>query len=78
MSPPDVVALIERLELLKPKLSAGDQDAQKEALDLSRTLSGTLNEPANTAVELIFGASITHHKPRVLRLKMALRSLSSL
>ena len=50
-------ALIERLDVLKAQLIAGDQDAKKEALMLSRKLTVTLNEPANTAVELAFSAS---------------------
>lgn len=57
-SPPSLTALIERLDALKPKLVAGDKDAKKEALMLSRILTGTLNEPANIAVELAFSASI--------------------
>ncbi|TVY53262.1 O-methyltransferase asqD [Lachnellula cervina] len=43
-----------RLDVLKSQLVAGDPDAQKEALMLSRKLTLTLNEPANTAVEIAF------------------------
>lgn len=50
----DTTALIERLDLLKSQISAGDANAKKEALQLSRILTVMLNEPANTAVELAF------------------------
>lgn len=54
----DASALIERLDVLKAQLIIGDQNAKKEALNLSRMLTVTLNEPANTAVEQAFSASI--------------------
>ncbi|TVY16828.1 O-methyltransferase asqD [Lachnellula arida] len=51
-------AIIERLDVLKSQLITEDQDAKKEALMLSRKLTVTLNEPANTAVELAFSPFI--------------------
>lgn len=56
-SPESVSALIERLDALKAKLIDEDENAQKEALMLSRMLTFTLNEPVNTAVEQAFSVS---------------------
>ncbi|CAG8981319.1 hypothetical protein HYALB_00005119 [Hymenoscyphus albidus] len=58
MSSTNSLDLIARLESLKPGLKSGDEDAQKEALMLSRMLGVSLNPPANTAVELAFGPFI--------------------
>lgn len=57
MAPKTARELIERLDSLKAQLLLGDESARKEALMLSRVLTVTLNEPANTAVELAFSAS---------------------
>lgn len=58
MSSTNAIKLIERLETLKPKLIAGDDDAQKEASVLSRMLTASVNEPKNVAVELAFSVNI--------------------
>ncbi|KAI0472779.1 putative O-methyltransferase [Xylariaceae sp. FL0804] len=46
--------LIEQLVRLKDQVSLGDQDATKEALQLSRKLTVSLDKPENVAVELAF------------------------
>ncbi|KAF4635742.1 hypothetical protein G7Y89_g2347 [Cudoniella acicularis] len=51
-SPPTAAALIERLDFLKPQLNAGNEDAKREALILSRILTICLNGPLNTALEI--------------------------
>lgn len=50
-------SLIERLDVLKIKLEAGDEDATREALSLSRILTVILNGPLNTALEITVAAS---------------------
>ncbi|KAI0387392.1 putative O-methyltransferase [Hypomontagnella monticulosa] len=46
--------IIENLGKLGPKLSSGDQGARQEALQLSRKLTTSLEDPTNIAVDLIY------------------------
>jgi hypothetical protein len=58
-SPPNSNAIIERLNTLKDKLSAGDdRDARNEAVMLSRILTLTLSEPLDIALEVTITVSI--------------------
>lgn len=68
MAPPQsATALIENLDALKARLIAEDNAARKEALMLSKMLTTTLIEPADTAVEAAFSASIPRsHESRIL------------
>ncbi|KAI1139528.1 sterigmatocystin 8-O-methyltransferase [Hypoxylon sp. FL0543] len=53
------VALVERLNSLSPRLSQGDDvQARNEALRLSRQLTASLEQPENTAVDLVFSPFI--------------------
>ncbi|CAJ2504618.1 Uu.00g120120.m01.CDS01 [Anthostomella pinea] len=54
MASNQAAALIAQLNNLSAKLSSDDQSARKEALQLSKRLAGTLEQPENVAVELAF------------------------
>ncbi|KAI0152043.1 putative O-methyltransferase [Hypoxylon sp. NC0597] len=51
---PPVEGLVEELNRLVPKLASGNQSARKEALQLSRKLTASLERPENVAVDLAF------------------------
>ncbi|KAI1386837.1 putative O-methyltransferase [Hypoxylon trugodes] len=53
------VTLIEQLSVASPKLSSGDQTARKEALELSRKVTASLEQPGDAAVGLAFAPFIT-------------------
>lgn len=53
----ETTTIIEKLGGLSGKLSAGDDTARSEALQLSRLLTSSLEKPATTAVDLAFAVS---------------------
>jgi hypothetical protein len=50
----ETASIIDRLAKLSPRLSNGDDQTRKEALELSRSLTAKLEQPENVAVELAF------------------------
>lgn len=54
------VSLIEQLQKLGARLSANenDQAAQNEALELSRKLTASLEQPRNVAVDLMYSVCL--------------------
>ncbi|KAI0012631.1 putative O-methyltransferase [Xylariaceae sp. FL0662B] len=55
----DATTLIEKLNSLSLKLSTGDENARKEAYQLSKRLTTSLDKPENAAVDLAFAPIIT-------------------
>jgi hypothetical protein len=55
----EMTTLIQRLSSLSQLLNEDNQGARKEALQLSKRLTATLEDPVNIAIDLAFAVRVT-------------------